>query len=300
MRRRWRAGWTRVEPVVAVIVVLTVLGLLAAVLFRVRGPAQRIECAMHLMLIGKAVQTHHDQFKALPSSCIAPGYATWAVQIAPFLEQDRGNGLRAWDLGLSYYEQPTEVRAGQVGVYYCPARRLPGLLSTSGDVTAVGPGHMANCAGALGDYGCAPTSDNAAKTWTSPEADGALIVGEVLEIKGDKIVRWKSRTTLAALERGPEYTILLGEKHVPLDGFGQARLGDGSLYNGEHPPSFARLIDKDHGLSQGPAEPFNLNFGSWHPGVCQFLMADGSLQVFGNGISPEVLQKLVPRALPDR
>jgi len=290
--------------------ILTAAGLLATVLLHGHDPAQRLECALHLKGIGTAVHAFHDEHKTLPSSCIAAGHATWAVQIAPFLQQDDGKALKAWDLGQSYYDQPATVREGQVAVYYCPARRPPGQLSSSGDVPVAPLSPLpadggrakwgaANYAGALGDYGCAPTSDNATKSWTSPEADGALIVGEVLEKAGDKIVRWKSRTTLALLQRGQAYTILLGEKNVPMGDFGQCLLGDGSLYNGDYPSSFARLVDAKHGLAQGPTDAFNLNFGSWHQGVCQFLMADGSVYVAGDSINPELLQKLVPRDFPD-
>jgi hypothetical protein len=277
-----------------VILLVTALGVLASVLLYSRGPAQRLECALHLQRIGNAVHAYHDKHGTLPASCIAPGYATWAVQIAPFLDNDDGKALKGWDMELSYYAQPAAVREGQVRDYYCPARRTPGQLSVSGDSP---PGQAVNFPGALGDYGCAPTSDNAAKPWISPEADGALIVGEVLEKAGDKILRWKSRTSLADLQRGQTYTILVGEKNVPMGVFGQRMSGDGSLYNGDYPPSFARLIDSQHGLAQGPNDPFNLNFGSWHPGICQFLMADGSLHVSANNVSPEVLQKMIPRGL---
>ncbi len=157
------------------------------------------------------------------------------------------------------------------------------------DITAT------NYAGAVGDYGCSPTSDNALYPLTSADADGALVVGEVLEKTGDKIVRWKSRTTLEMLTRGKQNTILLGEKHVPVDGLGQGRFGDSSIYNGDHAPAFARIVDKDHCVAQGPDDPFNSNFGSWHPGICQFLMADGSLRVVGNDVSPRLLQDLIPR-----
>jgi Protein of unknown function (DUF1559) len=289
----------RVELLVAVIVVLTGAGLVLTFVLRSHSPAQRVECAMHLQRIGTAIHAFHDEYKSLPSSCIAPGYATWAVQIGPLLPQDAGKSLKGWDLELSYYDQAPAVREGQIWLYYCPARRTPWQLSVSGDVPAGGQGKLANYPGALGDYGCAPTSDNNAKPWTAAEADGALIVGEVLEKSGDKIVRFKSRTTLADLQRGQAYTILLGEKHVAVGDFGQRLLGDGSLYNGDYPASFARLIDGNHGLAQGPDDAFNLNFGSWHPGVCQFLMADGRIHVSANNVSPEVLQKMIPRGLPE-
>jgi Protein of unknown function (DUF1559) len=294
-----RPAWTRIELLVVLVLILTAAGVVLTVLLRVQDPAQRIECAMHLERMGKAAHAFHDQQKTLPASCLAPGYATWAVEIAPFLPKEDGKARKGWDLGLAYFDQPAEIREGQVGSYYCPARRAGGLVSVSGDVNAAGADPLANFAGALGDYACAPTSNNGAKPWTSPEADGALIVGQVLEKTGPRIVRWKSRTTFASLQRGQAYTILLGEKNVRIGDFGQGALGDGSIYNGDLPASFARLVDAKHPLAQGPGDPFNLNFGSWHPGICQFLMADGRVHVSGNTVDPELLQKLIPRGLPD-
>jgi hypothetical protein len=290
-----RPGWTRIELLLCLIVLVTATGLLATLLLYSRSPAQRLECEMHLKTIGAAVHAFHDDRKTLPASCIAPGYATWAVQISPYLKGDEGKALNQWNVGLSFYDQPAQIREGQVGVYYCPARRFPVQLSISGDVPISSAAPLVNHAGALGDYGCSPTSDNTAYPWTSPDADGAVIVGEVLEKSDNKILRWKARTTLEDLRRGQTYTILLGEKHVSMGEFGQGRFGDGSLYNGDYPASFARIVDERHPLALEPTDPFNLNFGSWHPGICQFLMADGRVYGPGNSVSPSVLQKLIPR-----
>jgi Protein of unknown function (DUF1559) len=294
-----RRAWARIELVVAVVMILTAVGVLLTLLLRVQDPAQRLECAIHLERMGQAVHAFHDQHKTLPASCIASGYATWAVEIAPMLPKENGKALKTWDPGQTYFDQPATTREGQVADYYCPARRAGGLVSVSGDVNAASDSPFTNYAGALGDYGCAPTSDTSTNPWTSPEADGALIVGEVLEKNGATIVSWKSRTSLASLKRGQAYTILLGEKNVPMGAFGQGSLGDGSLYNGGNPASFARIVDATHPLAQGPADSFNLNFGSWHPGICQFLMADGHVLVLSNSVHPEVVQKLIPRGAVD-
>jgi hypothetical protein len=219
------------------------------------------------------------------------------VQIAPFLRQDDGKTLRTWDEALPYYRQTEDVRKSQVGVYYCPGRRDPPQYSQSGDVPAQEAG-QSKIVGALGDYGCAPSS-TPKKLWTSPEADGALVVGDVLEKLEERIVRWRARTNLKSLKRGQSYTILLGEKHVAEGSFGQGALGDNSLYNGDYPASFARLIDADHPLATGPTDPYRVNFGSWHTGICQFLMADTSVRPFTTSTSLDMIQKLIPRELPE-
>src|SRR5205823_4972519 len=105
----------------------------------------------------------------------------------------------------------------------------------------------------------------------------------------------RSRTDYPSLQRGESHTILLGEKHVPRGHFGAGPFGDGSLYNGDNPASAARVAGPGYGLAPGPDAPFHDNFGSDHPGVCQFLMADGSVRALANTIDEEVLGRLTTR-----
>jgi hypothetical protein len=282
---------------VAIVLGVLGIGFLIVLLQHSRDQAHRIECEMHLKAMGDAVHAFSDDRKTLPASCIAPGYATWAVQIAPFLKQDHGKTLRSWNLQLPYYSQTDAVRQSQVLVYYCPARRDPVWLSTSGDGRDPGG---ANIPGALGDYACTPASADPQQTrWMTPDANGALIVGQVIEQDSERIVKWRSRTRFDDLKRGLAYTILIGEKHVLLDGFGQASLGDGSLYNSASPANIARLIDADRPLAQGPADAYRVNFGSWHNGICQFLVADDSVRSFSVVTTPRVIQDLIPRQTPE-
>jgi hypothetical protein len=291
---RRRSGWTRTELAVVVAILVMASGLLIVTVQYGRNQAHVVECEMHLKSMGEAIREFEVKHKTLPASCIAPGYATWAVQIAPLLLQDRGKALAGWNEGLPYFQQPEEVRKGQVWVYLCPGRRDPPQYSVSGDVPAMPPG-QSNYSGALGDYGCAPESSRGKDIWTTPDADGSLIVGDVLERQGDKLTKWQSRTTLNSLKRGQQYTILLGEKQVPAGSFGQADAGDGSLYNGAMPANFSRLIDDERPLGTGPTAKYQTNFGSWHPGVCLFLLADVSVRKFANDTPAEVIQKLIPR-----
>jgi hypothetical protein len=294
-----RKALTRIDVLVLVVVIFTAVGLILAALAGAHAPAQRVECAKHFQEMGAAVQHFSDFEKSLPASCIAPGYATWPVEIAPYLASDRGRPLAQWQAALTYGDQPAAVREAQIWLFLCPARRRPPQLSQSGDIPLVGGGKGEHFPGALGDYGCAPTSNQATMAWDSPSADGALVVGQVIEKKDGRIVSWRSRVTLDALQRGQSFTILLGEKHVRQGDFGMAERGDGSIYNGDYPASFARLTGDDYPLAQSPTDTYRSNFGSWHVGVCQFLMADGSLRAFANDVDPDVLQRLIPRQLPE-
>jgi len=296
-----RSGITVVEVIVLLVIVLVLLGLLLSYIARMRDAASQAHCADNLRHIGAGI--YHAQGKtlrdvlekgapgpALPASRIAAGYATWAVQLAPFVAAK--TPLADWDLRLPYADQQAPTRETALTLYFCPARARTVLVSSEGDFALGGKDHVP---GALGDYACASGDGDPCFPWDSQQANGAIIPAAVLQRKGDLILRWRARTDLASLPRGLSNTILVGEKHVPLGGFGQAAAGDGSLYNSDNMASFARVGGRGFGLAQSPADPFNKNFGSSHAGVCQFLMADDSVRPLANGVSEEVLGQLIRR-----
>jgi prepilin-type processing-associated H-X9-DG protein len=293
-QQRPRRGLTILEVLLLLLLGFLVVGLVILGLQASRERSRRLQCAEHLQKIGSAIHLFRDKGKPpfLPASRIADGYATWAVQIAPYLELgDPEHPLLKWDLQQPYDQQLQHVREAQVPFYYCPARRTPPQISVSGDGPPGGP-HLP---GALGDYASAAGNADPAHPWDGAEADGAIILGEVLKREGDRILSWRGRTDLEDLPRGQERTILIGEKHVQLGTFGQAEQGDGSLYNGGRPASFSRIGGTGHGLAQSPEDPFNKQFGSYHPGLCHFLFADNHVEPMATAVTPEVLGRLLNR-----
>lgn len=288
-----RPGLTRLEIVVIIILALTAAGLLLGFLQRQREQALRAQCALHLKQIGDGMFTYMGVKQAkvlpgpeapLPPSRIADGYATWAVLLAPFLTND--SPLLSWDLKKPYPQQPAEVREAILPVYFCPARVRPSRISQS---LAPHP------PGGLGDYGAASGDGSEPFLWTGPNANGSIILGNVLEQEGDLILRWRSRVHFGDLVRGDAYTLVFGERHIPPEHLADPAFGDGSIYNGHLPDSFSRVGGPGHPLADSPYTPMIHNFGSYHPGVCQFLYADGRVQALANGIDPEILAKLIRR-----
>lgn len=291
-----RPAITRIELVVLVVVILTALGIVLALLPQAHEGSHHVVCSNNLARIGKAIHAYHKEANALPAGRIDAGYATWAVQIAPLLSKQKENPPEAYDLTKPYYDQSAAVRGTYVPEFFCPARRRPWLTSQSGDVPSGKP-NAEHVPGALGDYGCASSDGNPKHPWDTLRANGAIIPAEVLQREGTRIVRWRSLTTLQELEaaRGTSNTILVGEKHVARDDFGQASQGDGSIYNGDYPASFARIGGPGHGLAKSPTDRFNANFGSYHMGICHFLMADGSVKTLATTIPDDVLGRLIVR-----
>src|SRR6266702_6266009 len=191
-----RSAITRVEIVVVVTMGLVLVGALAVVLARLRDNSLRIECMNNLRRIGDAVQSFHSPATPfLPPARIASDYATWAVLIAPHL--DASNKLTNWEIGKTYFAQDAAVRQALLQVYFCPARIRPGWLSVAGDIDPATKEHVA---GALGDYAGVAGSGDPAHAWDGPDADGSIVLGEVLQKEGDQIVRWRGRTSLPAIQ----------------------------------------------------------------------------------------------------
>ena len=258
-----RRGITVIEVLVVIMICLVGAGLGVMLLARHRDNAQRAHCQNNLRLIGNAFRAYHmnssadEKARVLPPSCIADGYATWAVILAPHLIDK--HPLTQWDMEQTYFAQADEARQARLAMYFCPARPRADTLSQAGDVDSTGK----HFPGGLGDYASVAGDGSAEHDWTGPKANGAVIEADVIERKDDRIVKWKSRTNIAGLTRGDSYTFLVGEKHVQADHFGAAAFGDGSLYNGQHPASFSRVAGPGFPIASIDA-PFNKNFGSGH------------------------------------
>ncbi|MDR1492471.1 MAG: DUF1559 domain-containing protein [Planctomycetaceae bacterium] len=106
-------------------------------------------------------------------------------------------------------------------------------------------------------------------------------------IQNNNANTWESRDTFSRWTRGTSNQLIFGEKHIPLGGV----LGDDSTA-WRHDQSFLAATDsgaRDWAIgrtvceSRPLARPTDTNapqnhFGSWHSGVCLFLLGDGSVQ----------------------
>lgn len=290
-----RKGMTRVEIVVTVLIAMLFVGVVLSGLPQLWSYSRRVQCEFHLKTLGESTKTYVDQTGSYPPSMIADRYASWAVVMAPYLPPASTKSLTKWDLKKSYYEQEETIRQAQVGYFYCPARRRPPQLSTAGDVPGNGLPEDRLYPGALGDYAACVGNGSGDTALSAPNAKGALIIADVEKQENGKILEWKGRVRKSDLEGKQSYTFLIGEKHVPLEKWGKVANGDGSLYNGEYPLSFSRFAGPEHLLAQSPESPVQANFGSYHPGVCLFLVADGSVRTLNVNTSGDVLSSLATR-----
>jgi prepilin-type N-terminal cleavage/methylation domain-containing protein len=300
--RLGRSAFTLIELLVVIAIIAVLIGLLLPAVQKVCEAANRTTCAHNLKQMGLAIHSFHDVHRAIPPARTnTDGGPTWAFLLLPYLEQE--NFYKLWDIRYSYYLQKDEVRMTQVPLFYCPSRRAPMISSGTPPADDNYENHWPDDKvhpGALGDYACS-VGDNSDGKYNTQDGNGAFALADYAyqrpAVNGDNfiMIRWKSRTSFASVTDGLSNTLFVGEKHVPLDKFGQRDGGDNSIWNDDHPDTNERIAGPQNLLARSPLESFNVQFGSSHAGICQFVLGDGSVRAIDVSISGEILSRLSVR-----
>jgi prepilin-type N-terminal cleavage/methylation domain-containing protein/prepilin-type processing-associated H-X9-DG protein len=315
-----RDGFTLIELLVVIAIIAILIGLLLPAVQKVRAAAARISCANNLKQLGLAFHNYHDSNNALPPDRIALSWPTWAVLILPYIEQD--NVYKLWNIQKRYYEQngpPGSVNDPcpiNVKTYFCPARRstpttpsapMPKAsdLAAGGVAQGGGMSDYANCGGTNGSDGALVEGGN----WLTSPANVNLDALSPPPPLGTLCLGFQSQTNFASISDGLSNTLLVGEKFIfPADLPGNGT--DGSVFssgngqentfrrfvgnNGANPPVIRALVPSpaDPGRDANGNQWADKAFGSWHPGVCQFVFCDGSVKAIPVTININTLQLL--------
>ena len=310
---------------VELLVVIAIIGILVGMLFpaiqSVRSAARRADCLNRLRQVGLATTNFHDSYNSFPPARLYPkmwanypynkgdDQPSWLVRIMPFIEQN--NNYQQWDLSASYDTQPDEVRSQPLSLYICPSRRSVESAVADGGETEIEVTLPCGCGGwtqisvvggATGDYAgnhgdLSPGSIGAPTDYYWGGNGTGVIISSQAKIQSDNRLTWVDRIRFASITDGSSNTVLAGELHVNPENLNQMPY-NGPIFNGQDLAAFTRV--------GGPGVPILsanqlsrtgvLGFGSWHPGICNFVFADGSTRAVENTIDTVTLGQLCNRS----
>jgi prepilin-type N-terminal cleavage/methylation domain-containing protein/prepilin-type processing-associated H-X9-DG protein len=307
VRARLRVcGFTLIELLVVIAIIAVLIGLLVPAVQKVREAANRMTCTNNLKQIGLALHNYHDSQGSFPPGgvtngpcCSTQSGATWTILILPYLEQD--NLYRQYNFAVTN-ENPANalVRTQFIKTYNCPSDiNINRLLNP-----ASGPGSGLQYA--TGSYrGVAGVTDGLG--WFDAECGRRYPLGQrgVLHSTSDPrspppfpagyVAPPYGVERIASITDGTSNTLMVGEYSTTTTvsrttfwaytytSFNQSEI--------VLPPQSRQLLnDFDRctallppGFTNGN-NPCKRGFASFHPGVVNFCMADGSVRSISTNV----------------
>jgi prepilin-type N-terminal cleavage/methylation domain-containing protein len=301
-----RAGFTLVELLVVIAIIGVLVALLLPAVQQARESARRMSCESNLKQIGLGIHNHHDVTLSLMPTSIGEGaeadaqgfadvpepdgFAMWSTLLLPYIEQQ--NLYQMWDIKIQTSRQSPQAYQQQIKTYWCPSR-LKQVLSIN---------DFKNPGGGIGDYNpCSGTLPGV----KNDNADGAFVPADPFFARAGSftiVESYKPKLRLANITDGTSNTLFFGEKHIrPISMRGKNE--DRSIFGGQNNSNrrvagIQQNPTANHWVLQPPkgdSTIANRCFGGPHPGVCVFVMGDGSVRKLSLTININTLTALATR-----
>jgi len=303
-----RPGFTLVELLVVIAIIGVLVALLLPAVQAARESARRTQCANHLKQLGLAAHNFTDIRGWLPPSRVSndatdanQNWVTWAVIMLPFVEQQ--NYYNQWDVTKAYELHPETITKQAVPVYFCPSRRRPTQAFSNENTTPAPSGGLSDFASCGGRGANEGVNVNGVE---NQYAHGAMICARwIMQPSPLRVADWKGLIRIASITDGTSNTFLIGEKNVRRTtkfGSGEDRsiYTAGNLNNSRRFAGIDRKTGDEYKLDEYTAAQVaqgidNQAFGSFHPGVVQFVLCDGSTRTVARQTNLTILGNLAER-----
>ena len=312
--RRSRAGFTLIELLVVIAIIAILIGLLLPAVQKVREAAARSTCQNNLKQIGLAAQNYHSAFNSFPTGYVGPitdattsSKGSWLgclPILLPYMEQENVYRLFSNTLATPagrlddpasltgfWFETPTYPPVAfytgaksQIKTFLCPSAPGNPPDTISGDSGFIIGMHQWNTAGSL-VAGTIWFEDSIGVEiymplgWTNYAASCGSGRGPNPTTSKYKGV-FANRTTLSitAITDGSSNTIAFGETSgrtwpttlTKTNRFAHSWMGANAV---------STVRGTGSGINSSP-----LQFNSYHTGIVQFALCDGSVRGIRSGI----------------
>lgn len=309
-RARAIAGFTLVELLVVIAIIGVMVGLLLPAVQAAREAARRMSCQNQMKQIGLALHNHHDVFGRFPpgaenavfprplSGATTIAGTSWIVHTLPFFEQQ--SLYERYDFSVPHNNANNAfVGNSVVPTIYCPSGPAPSRYPdpNGGGVNGNPSTHYVGVMGPAGTTDNWPVVFNG-QTYRFRVGDannnGAWSFHGILShfrntagsISTNRFVRFRD------VIDGTSNTLMVGERSVFLPGNSNDYR---SWIRGNNGGTSAckTVMNPINSTNYNGSNNFNhISFGSQHPGGCQFVLGDASVQFVSETIDMSLYQML--------
>ncbi|NOY40456.1 MAG: DUF1559 domain-containing protein [Planctomycetes bacterium] len=279
-------GFTLVELLVVIAIIGVLVALLLPAVQAARDAARRVQCSNKLKQLGLALQNYESAHKLFPPGSIGGGQHGLFSLILPYLEEGAIYGQI--DLKGVTFDDPQRYTV--ISTYICPSypfesATLPGSLpfpwlegaytTYQGVGGALNGTEQSSLASGAGDL-----PDNGMFRWARPRRPSDITDGLSNTLAIGEFVHRDCPSNGCEEPPGNVRPWILG-------GTGEADSHPGSYASkvAEHPPNSNVLRADGVGFNHLP-------MGSYHNGLTQFVLADGSVRPINDDIQFDVYQAL--------
>jgi prepilin-type N-terminal cleavage/methylation domain-containing protein/prepilin-type processing-associated H-X9-DG protein len=280
---RSRTGFTLIELLVVIAIIAVLVGLLLPAVQKVREAAARLKCANNLKQLGLALHSHVEVKGAFPAAKVTkPTTHSWTPFILPYIEQDALFRMYRfdvdWDDPATNDQLNTGVNSTQLKLLNCPSAPV----------------------GRRGTRGRGITDYDAINQVTRPNPFVANLPKSDPSWVG--IMGLNVRRRIVDVTDGTSNTLLLAESagRNELWQMGKFVATSGTTGGWVNPDTSIVVSGFDAATQTSPGAcgvncTNNNEVYSFHPGVANVLMGDGSVRMLRAGLDINQLIPLVTR-----
>lgn len=266
MPQRIRSGFTLVEVMVVVFVVVLMASLVLPSLQAARNASRRNQCLNNLRQIGLSLHYYHDTHKCFPPGWTGhtpdsgPGPRIgWSALILPFLEHPDLYRQLYPDMDARWVKKSKAVETA-VPVYRCPSDMTAPLNSLRGGFGT------SNYSGSFGTM--------APPRWLPGAMNPSWPGGSATLKTADGIFWYNSNVRMRDCTDGTSYMLIVGERSIA-SGSGIWMGVRGNDFENDQVTDFSIGNELNSGLG---------SFSSGHSGGANFLIGDGGTRFISNAV----------------